>query len=150
MSPDSGSPGRRSPIRRWSLQACLLLVSSVAASLLAEGVSRVVLNRVDYLAVDPLYDSVLGLRLAPHAAGHDEWGFRNREVPDSADIVTIGDSQTYGVSAPALLSWPAQLGKLTNRHVYNLALGGYGPVRLCERLSAGGLNTTCTHKTEKA
>jgi len=27
---------------------------------------------------------------------HDVLGFRNRAVPDVADIVTIGDSQTYG------------------------------------------------------
>jgi lysophospholipase L1-like esterase len=125
--------------RRWALQLGLLVVASVAGGLIAEGLSRVLLNPVNYLAVDPVSDSVLGIRLVPHAGGHDEWGFRNREVPDSADVVTIGDSQTYGVSAPANLAWPAQLGDLSGRRVYNLALGGYGPVQYLELLRTRAL-----------
>lgn len=139
MAIDTRTTTARSVIRRWALQAGMLVTSSVVACLLAETVSRVVLNRVDYLAVDPVYDSILGQRLAPYAGGHDEWGFRNHEVPDRADVVTIGDSQTYGVSAPARLSWPAQLEKLTGRRVYNLALGGYGPVQYEELLRTRGL-----------
>jgi hypothetical protein len=103
--------------------------------LLGEGLSRVVLDPVNYLAVDPVPDSVLRIRLSPGAAGHDAWGYRNRRVPDSADVVTIGDSQTYGVSAPANESWPAELARATGLQVYNLALGGYGPVQYHELLS---------------
>ncbi len=131
--------GGYSPIRRWSLQVCLLLASSIVGVLMAEGLCRITLNPVDYLAADPIHDSILGIRLAPHTAGHDEWGFRNRELPDSAEIVTIGDSQTYGVSAPADLSWPAQLSTLIHRQVYNLALGGYGPVQYEELLRTRAL-----------
>lgn len=126
-------------VRRWWPQAGLLTASLLTGGMLAEGASRVVLNRVDYLAVDPVYDSILGLRLAPHAAGHDAWGFRNRIVPETADVVTIGDSQTYGISAPASLSWPAQLANLTGRRVYNMALGGYGPVQYEELLRTRAL-----------
>jgi hypothetical protein len=115
------------------------MASFLIAGMLAEGASRIILDRVDYLAVAPVYDSILGVRLTPHAAGHDEWGFRNRLVPETADVVTIGDSQTYGISAPARLSWPAQLGKLTGRRVYNLALGGYGPVQYEELLRTRAL-----------
>jgi lysophospholipase L1-like esterase len=136
---DMVSPPVHSAVRRWALQGGLVVVSIAAAGLLGEGLSRVVLNRVDYLAVDPVPDTVLGVRLPPHAAGHDEWGFRNRGVPDRADVVTIGDSQTYGISAPARLSWPAQLAELIRRPVYNLALGGYGPVQYDELLRTRAL-----------
>jgi lysophospholipase L1-like esterase len=129
----------RGNVRRGALRAGLLASSILLAGLLGEGAARIVLNRVDYLAVDPVYDSILGARLKSYAAGHDEWGFRNREVPDSAEVVAIGDSQTYGVSAPALLSWPAQLASLTGRRVYNLALGSYGPVQYEELLRTRAL-----------
>lgn len=104
-----------------------------------EALARLLLNPVDYLAVDPVADSVLGTRLEPGAGGHDAWGFRNRDVPAQADVVTIGDSQTYGISAPAKLSWPAQLGDRLGRRVYNLALGGYGPVQYLELLRTRAL-----------
>ena len=115
------------------------MVSTLAALLLAEGLSRLVLNPVDYLAVNTVHDPVLRGRLEPGAGGHDEWGFRNRAVPEQADIITIGDSQTYGVSAPARRSWPAQLAELTGRTVYNLGLGGYGPVQYRELLRTKAL-----------
>lgn len=128
-----------SAARRWTLHWGLLAISVVVATLLAEGLSRAVLNPVDYLAVDPVFDPVLGVRLEPNAGGHDEWGFRNPAVPESADVVTIGDSQTYGISAPAHLSWPGHLKNVTKRRVYNLALGGYGAMQYRELLRTRAL-----------
>lgn len=122
-----------------ALTGLLLLVSLLLSAFLAEGVARLVLNPVDYLAVDPVYDPVLRVHIPPHTSGHDAWGFRNRAVPDSADIVTIGDSQTYGISAPAALSWPSQLATVTGHTVYNLGLGGYGPVQYHELLRTRAL-----------
>jgi hypothetical protein len=122
-------------VTRHQVSALALVALSTGLALfLGEGLTRLVLDPVNYLAADPVADSVLRVRLQPYAGGHDAWGLRNREVPDSADIATIGDSQTYGVSAPAHESWPAQLARLTNRRVYNLALGGYGPVQYYELL----------------
>jgi lysophospholipase L1-like esterase len=125
--------------RSAAAHAVLLLAAVGVAAAASEGVSRILLHPVNYLAVDPVYDSVLGIRLEPGAGGHDAWGFRNGEVPDSAEVVTIGDSQTYGVSAPANLSWPAQLGDRIDRRVYNLSLGGYGPVQYLELLRTRAL-----------
>lgn len=68
------------------------------------------------------------MRIEPNTGAHDLWGFRNKEVPQSADIVAIGDSHTYGISTKASYSWPSILQRLTGRTVYNLSLGGYGPV----------------------
>jgi hypothetical protein len=90
---------------------------------------------VDYLQAYLVDDTVLGHRIRPNSSGHDAWGFRNTSVPDSAQIVAIGDSHTYGVSAPGRNSWPAQLGKLKKEYVYNLSLGGYGPAQYYYLLS---------------
>lgn len=59
---------------------------------------------------------------------HDILGFRNRAVPNQADIVTIGDSQTYGNNALLAGNWPNQMraaleDKVT---VYNMAVGAWG------------------------
>jgi lysophospholipase L1-like esterase len=66
----------------------------------------------------------------PKFPGHDRWGFRNDNVPEKADIVCIGDSQTYGIGAlDKNYTWPGQFKALTNLRVYNMAFGGYGPVQ---------------------
>ena len=40
---------------------------------------------------------------------HDILGFRNYSVPRVADVVTIGDSQTYGNNAFLSGNWPSNL-----------------------------------------
>lgn len=92
----------------------------------AELVLRICLDEVNYLRPTLLPHSHLRHSIAPHSAGHDAWGFRNLELPEQADIIAIGDSQTYGVSAMASQSWPAWLTTLSGEPVYNLGLGGYG------------------------
>jgi lysophospholipase L1-like esterase len=74
-------------------------------------------------------DPELGNRLAPNTVGLDSNGFRNDVVPTRADIVAIGDSQTWGVNADRQDTWPQQLAKLSGRSVYNMSIGGYGPVQ---------------------
>jgi hypothetical protein len=85
------------------------------------------LDPVDYLSPSLVRDDILGIRIPGHSGGHDEWGFRNKQVPRSADIVTLGDSHTYGNTAKMAESWPLVLGRLTGKSVYNLGMGGYGP-----------------------
>src|SRR6185295_19141001 len=107
----------------------LLAVTAAFCLPLGEGIARLTLRPADYLSVEMVHDDVLGAVPSLHtkAGGFDAWGFRNREVPDTADIVVIGDSQTYGISATMDDSWPYVLGRLTGRRVYNMSLGGYGP-----------------------
>jgi hypothetical protein len=76
-----------------------------------------------------LTDAHLNHRVAPGATGHDANGFRNDSVPAAADIVALGDSQTWGVNAERAEAWPQRLGKLSGRAVYNMAVSGYGPVQ---------------------
>lgn len=70
-------------------------------------------------------DPVLGHRPNPKFHEHDSRGFRNAGVPERADIVAIGDSQTYGTNAHRPEAWPQQLAKITGYSTYNMAFGGY-------------------------
>ena len=68
---------------------------------------------------------------------NDLLGFRNRNVPNAADIIMIGDSQTYGVNATLENNWPnlfiSRL-KENNPYIthYNLAVGGWGAIEYLE------------------
>lgn len=117
------------------LRNLILLVVSVGISVLAaEAILRLVLNPVDYLMVTPVRDDFLNHRIAAHDGGHDAWGFRNGHVPDSAEIVAIGDSMAYGMMAKSDESWPAHLGRRLGKPIYNLGLGGYGPLQYLQLL----------------
>jgi hypothetical protein len=79
-------------------------------------------------AVSPrIPDPVLGERGNPRWFDHDARGFRNRSADPHADVVTMGDSQTYGVSADRSESWPWILGERSGQAVYNMAFPGWGP-----------------------
>jgi len=73
-------------------------------------------------------DRELMYRPNPGHPEHDKNGFRNKCVPAAADIVALGDSQTYGVTVKREYAWPHQLALFTDFTVYNMAYGGYGPV----------------------
>jgi lysophospholipase L1-like esterase len=114
--------------RAGPLAAVALLIASLLVCLLAaEGILRLRFDEVNYLQPELASHPVLPVVVAPGSAGHDAWGFRNRAVPGRVDVLAIGDSQTYGLSATMEGSWPAWLSRLTDRDVYSLALGGYGP-----------------------
>src|SRR5215213_9017963 len=115
---------------RWKKivgNAALLAGSTVVALLVCELASRIVFDRVDYLSPTLVRDDVLGIRLPGNSGGHDGWGFRNPKVPETAEIVALGDSHTYGNCARMREAWPIVLGKLTGKNVYSLGMGGYGP-----------------------
>jgi hypothetical protein len=115
------------------LRKALLNLSLFAASvgfglLLAEFGARLFLNPSDFLSLEVVPDDILGAAPSRSAlAAFDKWGFRNPKVPQTADIVAVGDSHTYGNTARMVDSWPYVLGRLTGRQVYNMGLGGYGP-----------------------
>ena len=113
--------------------ASLFAASTVVALILGEGVLRgwEHLRTQDRLSLEhgQVPDPRLVFRLAPNAPGHDARGFRNRAVPDQADVVAVGDSQTWGINASAEEAWPQVLERRIRRPVYQLAHGGYGPVQ---------------------
>lgn len=116
-------------LTRKSISAGLVLVSLVVSLLFGELLMRFVVNPGDFLIASLIDDPALGQRIEPNTSGHDALGFRNSIVLERANVVAIGDSQTYGVSAPRDGSWPHQLGELLHEPVYNMALGGYGPLQ---------------------
>lgn len=103
-----------------------------------EGVFR----RSDYLSADFLLnDPVTVIRGRPgfpelrSRGPHDVLGFRNREVPVYADVVVIGDSQTYGSGLVLEDNWPSLLAarlKTSQAGVYNMATGGWGGAQYLE------------------
>jgi len=107
----------------------LSLLALLAGVVAAEFILRAVAGKVNYMEPVTKPHEILYREIVPFSGGHDAWGMRNREVPEQADIVAIGDSQTYGVAACAVNSWPAQLQRITGRTVYNMGMPGYGPVQ---------------------
>jgi hypothetical protein len=108
----------------------LVLAATVAISLvIGEVAARLVLPSSDYLRMYMIEDELFGSMIRPNSPGHDAWGFRNPVVPSRAEIVAIGDSLTYGYGAGREGTWPAQLQEISGRSVYNLGLGGFGPVQ---------------------
>ena len=100
------------------------VIAVVLLLLAAEGVARLFFSPTDYLWRRLVPDETLRHRVEPHSRGHDAWGFRNRTVPSKADIVALGDSQTYGTSSLARHAWPKLLGKSVGKEVYNMSIGG--------------------------
>lgn len=113
----------------------LIAVAAAEASLQAatwiSPTARSVLSRDYYLTDGGEWrpDDEFGWRPSPDFPEHDAWGFRNSAVPDTAEVVTIGDSQTYGVGVAREETWPARLEALGGPRAYNMAYGGYGPIR---------------------
>lgn len=80
-------------------------------------------------------DTVLrGIPLVPPDGGtgpHDLLGFRNPGVPLAADIIALGDSQTYGLGTTMAETWPRRLqtllaeGRAGDPEVYAMGLGGW-------------------------
>ena len=75
-----------------------------------------------------VFDEALGQRGNPDYREHDENGFRNSIALQLADIVTLGDSQTYGSGVNSSQTWAQQLADFSNLSVYNMSFPGYGPI----------------------
>ncbi len=88
------------------------------------------LKETDFQLNDPI-TIVRGQQLFPEMrllGPHDILGFRNDYVPRIAEVVVIGDSQSYGNNALLTENWPTQLQralKLSPGQVYNISAGGW-------------------------
>lgn len=121
------------PSNQWSSKLVLILSSFVVSVILIEG-GLFLAYRANVTVTFPdtselLNDDVLGKRTPPGATGHDSRGWRNETAIDKADIVVIGDSQTWGVNATLTEAYPAVLARLSGQVVYSMAQGSYGAVQ---------------------
>lgn len=66
-------------------------------------------------------------RFNPGSRDIDKKGFRNPNVPRTAEIITLGDSQTYGLGVLPSDAWPRRLESMSGRRVYGMAVGGFSP-----------------------
>ena len=92
-----------------------------------ELIAKLILNPVDYLSPVLVRDEIQGIRLPGKSGGHDNWRFRNAKVPETAEVVALGDSHSYGNTAKMNEALPKVLARLTGKNVYSLAMGGCGP-----------------------
>ena len=97
-----------------------------------EGIFRSV-DSQEFLLKDP-YVRVRAQPFMPRgfALGpHDLLGFRNRRIPNIADVIVLGDSQTYGNNVLMEYNWPSQLQSVLGNQVsvYSMATGGWGAVQ---------------------
>ncbi len=74
-------------------------------------------------------DAKLGMRPTPNFPEHDARGWRNKQTAGNPEIVALGDSMTYGVWARREDAWPQQLQRMGGSRTYNMAYGGYEPIR---------------------
>lgn len=117
----------RPAVARALLMLCAIAVALVVAELCLRALESVALGarQGGWWVEDP----VLRMRGQPHVAGQDARGWRNPSVLSRADIVVLGDSQTWGSNAQVSETWTSVLGSLSGLRVYNMAMGGYGPVQ---------------------
>jgi hypothetical protein len=105
----------------------LMAASLIVGLLLGEAAARIAVDADDflnpYLTSHPQFKTMIFL----NSTGHDRWGFRNVSIPIEPDLVTIGDSFTYGYLAPKDSNWPSFAARQTGLKVYNVSMGAWGP-----------------------
>ena len=107
------------------------LLTLVLVEVLLQGLSRISpqVENILYPIPYSIPDDLLGRRGNPRYPGHDPKGFRNERLPAQAQIVILGDSQTYGVRSTREDAWPHQLQRLADVETYNMGFPGYGPIQ---------------------
>lgn len=116
-------------IREVALKLLLVFVSLFAALAASEIVSRFIYPKSDIFPAAPAKDPILGHKILPHQTGHDAKGFRNDSEVGSFPVVCVGDSMIYGNGVSRWNAIPQQLARMLKIPVYNMGMGGYGPVQ---------------------
>jgi hypothetical protein len=106
----------------------LIGIVEVILNILAATSTRLGRQLLPFRVAATVPDDRLGYRLNPKYPGHDSKGFKNPAVPDKAQIIALGDSQTYPTAIEPDQAWPRRLEAMTKETVYSFAVGGYGPV----------------------
>jgi hypothetical protein len=139
MEDQPQKPAPKRARRKLSRRRKLIFIATAMflGLLLTEGVLQIVClvwPSVHYAISDDdppaaVSDATLGQHPNPEVSEHDSAGWRNPERLEQADIVCIGDSQTYGTSCHSEEAWPLVLGEDSGHSSYSMAFGGYGPTQ---------------------
>ena len=126
--------GRRG--HRWWRRIAFLLVPLSVALVLAEVMYRCFAPPRE-LPAQLLPDARLGHVMVPGTAGTDARGYRNAKALTQADVLVIGDSQTWGFGVTREQTFTYLLADALGRTTYQMANGSYGPVQYRELLQRG-------------
>jgi lysophospholipase L1-like esterase len=124
------------------INSSLLVASLMFSAAIGEGLARIFLDPPHGYALyskerNEAHSSLLKMtadtrllhQVLPNSPGHDERGFRNEISRETAEIVAIGDSQTWGVNVHRDETWPSILEQIGKVSVYSMSLGGWGPLQ---------------------
>jgi len=126
-------------IKNILVNTVLVSAGFFLAVVMGEVMLRLILPRIEPQTVtvadaDPVLhpDLVLDHVIVPNSDGgqNDARGFRNDAAMEYTDVVTLGDSHTYGPAVDLQgmdNSWPAKLSRSAGVSVYNMGVWGYGP-----------------------
>jgi len=121
---------------RWLLRRlAFALLPALAVLLVVEVVLRVA-GLGDFASV-AVASERLGHELAPGRGEADANGFRNAAVPEHAEVLFVGDSQTWGHGVRREECYVQRFQAATGRSAYGMALGAYGPVQYRELVRRG-------------
>lgn len=104
----------------------LIIFSLIFALVLAEIFLRIVISPQAEFGI--VKDEILGYKAMPNT-GWDDNGFLNESIPESVDIVIMGDSQTQGVNATMTEAWPQVLSQISGYSTYQMAFIERGVVQ---------------------
>ena len=113
----------------WKLRLTAFFISCGVMLLVAEGLLRLLTHFPVNTSSNMVPHPQLGYVLDSRLSDVDDNGFRNPQVPETADIIAIGDSHTQGINVDSDTSWPQLLGGQSGQSVYNMGVGGYGPLQ---------------------
>ncbi|MHA1872084.1 MAG: SGNH/GDSL hydrolase family protein [Promethearchaeota archaeon] len=105
----------------------LIIFSTIVGLLIGEIALRLILPpKIDESKIIKK-DTILMHTLIPNKDhGINAEGFNNDKILQESEIVTLGDSHTFGSTDG---SWPIYLSQLLDKNVYNMGVGGYGPAQ---------------------
>lgn len=125
-----------SRVHRFWRRVAFAAIPMLACLLLGEALTRW-FGPVRELPVALLADVRLGHRLVPLTGGSDAQGWRNPAELARADVLFVGDSQTFGFAVSVPETFCQQFAGLAGATSYQMANGSYGPVQYRELVQRG-------------
>ena len=124
--PEPAKPRQKSR-QSWANAGLIVLFSALVGLGSIEVGLRILTDFPVSFRTNRVADVNLGYRLDPSLRDVDANGFRNSGMEQAdAEVFAVGDSHTYGNNVDQADSWPAVLGRISGRRVYNTGVGSYG------------------------